>query len=71
MDAFVTDAPNGATWIRDCLLNSAEMVSACRRLDENSPRGIRHFSSIGKAVPLEQVESVEIELSRIEKEQDK
>ena len=71
MDALVTDLPNGATWIRDCLLDRPEMVKACNRLHENSPKGIRHFSSIGKAVPLEQAETMEVELSRLEKQEEK
>jgi hypothetical protein len=71
MDALTTELPNGATWIRDCLLGSPEMAKACHRLHENSPKGIRHFSSIGKAVPLEQAGSVEIEISRLEKDEER
>jgi hypothetical protein len=40
-------------------------------LRESSPKGIRHFSSIGRAVPLEQAKIVEIELSRLEKDEDR
>jgi hypothetical protein len=71
MDTFVSELPNGATWIRDCLLDRPEMVKACHRLRANSPKGIRHFSSIGKAVPLEQARSMEIELSRQERDEDR
>jgi hypothetical protein len=71
MDAFVTEIPNGATWIRDCLLDSPEIAKACHRLSENSRKGIRHFSSIGRVVPLEQASSVESELSRLEREEDR
>ena len=69
MDSLTTELPNGATWIRDCLLGSPEMAKACHRLHQNSPKGIRHFSSIGKAVPLEQAGSVEIEISQLEKDE--
>jgi len=69
MDALTTELPNGATWIRDCLLGSPEMAKACHRLHQNSPKGIRHFSSIGKAVPLDQAGSVEIEISQLEKDE--
>jgi hypothetical protein len=71
MDAFVTELPNGATWIRDCLLDGPKMAQACHRLHENSPKGIRYFSSIGKTVLLEQARSIELELSRREKEEDR
>ena len=71
MDMFVMEPPNGATWIRDCLLDSPEIVRACHRLHESSPKGIRHFSSNGKAVPLEQARNMEIELSRLEREEDR
>ncbi|HEV3018598.1 MAG TPA: hypothetical protein VGY49_06235 [Burkholderiaceae bacterium] len=67
----MTDLPNGVTWIRDCLLDNPEIASACHRLRESSPKGIRHFSSIGRAVPLEQAKIVEIELSRLEKDEDR
>jgi hypothetical protein len=65
------DLPNGVTWIRDCLLDGPEIVRASHRLRENSRKGIRHFSSIGKAVPLEQAKTVESELSRQEKDEDR
>jgi hypothetical protein len=71
MDPFVSDLPNGATWIRDCLLGNPEIAKARDRLHENSPKGIRHFSSNGKAVPLEQAESTQIELSRLEKQEER
>jgi hypothetical protein len=71
MDAFVTKPANGVTWMRDCLLENPEMVKACDRLHENSHTGIRHFSSIRRAVPLEQAGNMEIELSRMEREEDR
>jgi len=71
MDTFVSESPNGATWIRDCLLDRPELVRARQRLHESSSKGIRHFSSSGKAVPLEQAGRMETELSRLEKEEDR
>jgi hypothetical protein len=71
MDPFATNLPNGVSWIRDCLLDSPEMVKACDRLRENSRDGIRYFSATGRAVPLEQARRMEIEISRLEREEDR
>jgi hypothetical protein len=71
MDTSVTDLPNGVSWIRDCLLDSPEIVKAGHRLRENSREGIRHFSAIGRTVPLERAKTVESEISRLEREEDR
>jgi hypothetical protein len=66
MDAWMADVRNGATWIRDCLLDNPEMVKAGDRLQMDCRDGIRHFSAIGKAVPLDQARTMEIEICRLE-----
>lgn len=64
------DARNGATWIRDCLIDGAAIARAFDRLQVQCCTGIRHFSAIGIAVSLDQVKSVESELLRLESELD-
>ncbi len=49
MAPLVTDLPNGVSWIRDCLLDSPEIVKA-------------------RTVSLERAKSMEIEISRLERE---
>jgi hypothetical protein len=66
MDALMADVRNGATWIRDCLLESQEMVRAIDKLRVDCQEGIRYFSAIGKAVPLNQAKTMEIEIGRLE-----
>jgi hypothetical protein len=68
MDTVTEDVRNGATWIRDCLLASPEMVKAVDRLQMDCRQGIRHFSAIGRAVPLDQAKTIETEISRLENE---
>jgi hypothetical protein len=70
MDLFVADAPNGATWIRDCLIDGSAMSQAIDRLHKECRSGIRHFSAIGVAVSLDEAQAVESELSRLEAELD-
>lgn len=70
MDEFVSDVRNGASWTRDCLVDAARMAEACDRLQMQCPGGIRHFSALGRAVPLEQARKMEIEISRLENEAD-
>jgi len=71
MAPLVTDLPNGVSWIRDCLLDSPEIVKASHRLRENSREGVRHFSAIGRTVSLERAKSMQIEISRLEREEDR
>lgn len=66
MDESTADVRNGATWIRDCLLDAPAMARALNRLQTSCRLGIRHFSAIGIAVPLDQVKTVEAEISRVE-----
>jgi hypothetical protein len=66
METFIGNVRNGATWIRDCLLDSPELLSAIDRLQRDRRNGIRHFSAIRRAVPLEQVRKMEAEISRLE-----
>ncbi len=66
-----SDMRNGATWIRDCLLQRREIERAADRLQVHCAAGIRHFSAIRRAVPLDQAKSVEVELSRLEEEEGK
>ena len=70
MDASTAEARNGATWIRDYLLNAPAMARAVERLHMNCQLGIRHFSAIGISVPLDQVNTIETEISRLESERD-
>jgi hypothetical protein len=70
MDEFVSDVRNGASWTRDCLVDAPRMAEACDRLQTQCPGGIRHFSALGRAVPLDQARKVEIEISRLENEAD-
>ena len=70
MDASTAEARNGATWIRDCLLNAPAMARALERLQMDCQLGIRHFSAIGISVPLDRVETMETEISRLESERD-
>jgi hypothetical protein len=70
MDASTAEARNGATWIRDYLLNASAMARAVERLQMDCQLGIRHFSAIGMSVPLDQVKTVETEISRLESERD-
>jgi hypothetical protein len=70
MDEFVSDLRNGASWTRDCLLDRVRMAEACDRLQAECRGGIRHFSALGRAVPLDQAKKIEIEISRLESEAD-
>lgn len=65
MDTIANER-NGATWIRDCLLDSSEIAKAISRLELSCRDGIRHFSAIGAAVPLGQAKNMESEISRSE-----
>lgn len=66
METSGADVRNGATWVRDCLLASPELSRAVDRLQRDCRHGIRHFSAIGRAVSLDQVNSMEAEISRLE-----
>jgi len=70
MEAIATECAerNGATWIRDCLLDGTEMAKAIERLESNCRAGIRHFSAIGRSVPLNQVGAMESEISRLDED---
>jgi hypothetical protein len=68
MDLSIGGAQNGATWIRDCLIDGSAMSRAIDRLQGACPSGIRHFSAIGVAVPLDKAQSVESDLLRLEAE---
>ena len=70
MDLSIGDAPNGATWIRDCLIDGSAMSRAIDRLQVECRSGIRHFSAIGVAVSLDKAQSVESDLLRLEAELD-
>jgi len=70
MDLSIGDARNGATWIRDCLIDGSAMSRAIDRLQGECRSGIRHFSAIGVAVSLDKAQSVESDLSRLEAELD-
>lgn len=70
MTESVAQDRNGATWIRDCLLDSPEMVRAVGRLQVDCREGIRHFSAIGRAVRLDQAGKMQIEIARLEEEAD-
>jgi hypothetical protein len=70
MDLSIENARNGATWIRDCLIDGSAMSRAIDRLQEECRSGIRHFSAIGVAVSLDKAESVESDLLRLEAELD-
>ena len=70
MDASTAETRNGATWIRDCLLDAPAMAKALERLQMDCQLGIRHFSAIGISVPLDRVETIETEISRLESERD-
>jgi hypothetical protein len=70
MDLFIGDARNGATWIRDCLIDDSAMSQAIERLQAECRSGVRHFSAIGVAVSLDKAQSVESELLRLEAELD-
>jgi len=70
MDLSIGDARNGATWIRDCLIDGSAMSRAIDRLQVECRSGIRHFSAIGVAVSLDKAQSVESDLLRLEAELD-
>ena len=65
MDEIVSEC-NGAGWIRDCILDGAAMARAVDRLHRDCRDGVRHFSAIGRAVPLSQAREMEKSLSRLE-----
>jgi hypothetical protein len=46
------------------------MAEACDRLQAQCSGGIRHFSALARAVPLDQARKMEIEISRLESEAD-
>jgi len=58
MDTIVNE-PNGAGWIRDCILDVDAMARAVDRLQLHCRDGVRHFSAIRKAVPLSQAREME------------
>jgi len=60
--------PERATWIRDCLIGGSAMSRAIDRLQGECQSGIRHFSAIGVAVPLDKAQSVESDLCALEAE---
>ena len=66
MDTWTVEAANGVTWMRDCLLESGEIARAIDRMQARCSAGIRHFSEIGRVVPLDQVEKVALEISTAE-----
>jgi hypothetical protein len=66
MDRWAVEIPNGVSWMRDCLLGSGEIARAIDRIQGRCPAGIRHFSEIGRAVPLDQAERVALEISTAE-----
>jgi hypothetical protein len=68
MDLSIEDARNGATWIRDCLIDGSAMLQAIDRLQGECRSGIRHFSAIGVTVSLDKAQSVESDLLRLEAE---
>jgi hypothetical protein len=70
MDPSIGDARNGATWIRDCLIDGSAISHAIGRLQGECRSGIRHFSAIGVAVSLDKAQSVESDLLRLEAELD-
>ena len=70
MDEFVSDLRNGASWTRDCLLDQLRIAEACDRLQMECQGGLRHFSALRRAVPLDQARKMEIEISRLESEAD-
>jgi len=70
MDSLTMDHRNGASWIRDCLLGSPDLAQASDRMQAGCREGRRHFSALGRAVPLEQAQETEIEISRLEDEGD-
>ncbi len=65
MDMIVSER-NGAGWIRDCILNADAMARAVDRLYRDCRDGVRHFSGIGRAVPLNQATEMEKSISRLE-----
>jgi hypothetical protein len=66
MDTWAVEAANGVTWMRDCLLESGGLARANDRIQARCSAGIRYFSAIGRAVPLDQVEKVALEISKAE-----
>ena len=68
MDLLIGDVRNGVTWTRDCLIDGEAMARALDRLQVECGTGIRYFSAIGAAVPLDQARSVENEILRREAE---
>lgn len=57
---------NGAAWMRDCLLNAPTMAGAVQRLQSHCRLGIRHFSAVRVAVPLDQVKKMEARIVELE-----
>jgi hypothetical protein len=70
MEASTEETANGATWIRDYLLNAAAMARAVQRLEMDCQVGIRHFSAVGISVPLDRAKTIESEILRLESERD-
>jgi hypothetical protein len=68
MEESIANERNGATWIRDCLLDSAEIARAVDRLQLTCRDGIRHFSAVGMTVPLNEARKMEGEIFRYENE---
>ena len=68
MDSAITENRNGASWIRDCLVDQRLMAQASDRLNADCKTGIRHFSAIRAAVPLDQASVVERQIARFEDE---
>ena len=70
MDLPIGDVRNGATWIRDCLIDGESLARALDRLQSECRTGIRYFSAVGVAVPLDRAQSMEKQISQLEVELD-
>ena len=55
-------------WAALLFLDRAKVAAAKRRLEQRPLNGIRHFSSLGCVVSLEDAKAVQRELSRAERE---
>ena len=55
-------------WAALLFLDQAKVSAAKRRLEQTPLNGIRHFSSFGRVVSLEDAKAVQRELSRAERE---
>ncbi|HEX4583745.1 MAG TPA: hypothetical protein VH183_02880 [Burkholderiaceae bacterium] len=68
---MMSNPSNGASWIADCLLQSAKLARAAGRLESGCPDGIRHFAELGLTVPLSRARAVEEQIIRLERESDR